>query len=201
MAVRSDAYCREGGMNLRKAGEDFYFLHKYTLDPFYGTITDTCVIPAARKSTRVPFGTGRAMIQAMEKKGDFGLSYNPKSIEALKAFFEQVLSEGKDIPNIEAHSKLPDTMQSYLSETGYQQEWNRIQKHSKNNQTFYAHFFRSFNAFRIMKFLHFSRDHFHPDIEVRETSRWLLGQYNTEAPDDIKAVLRSYRQWDRLGTL
>ena len=28
MAVRADAYAKQGGMNKRQAGEDFYFLHK-----------------------------------------------------------------------------------------------------------------------------------------------------------------------------
>ncbi|TNE50195.1 MAG: hypothetical protein EP344_17500, partial [Bacteroidetes bacterium] len=61
MAVRADAYQAQGGMNRRKAGEDFYFLHKFSpLEGFAG-ITATTVIPSPRISHRVPFGTGKAI--------------------------------------------------------------------------------------------------------------------------------------------
>ena len=33
MAVRAGDYNKMGGMNKRKAGEDFHFLHKFTIDP------------------------------------------------------------------------------------------------------------------------------------------------------------------------
>ena len=36
MAVRADAYLRQGGMNRRKAGEDFYFLNKFMVLGGYG---------------------------------------------------------------------------------------------------------------------------------------------------------------------
>lgn len=52
MAVRSDAYQKQGGMNKRKAGEDFYFLHKFTPLGGYSEIKTTTVIPSPRISHR-----------------------------------------------------------------------------------------------------------------------------------------------------
>ena len=55
MAVRAQAYVAQGGMNTRKAGEDFYFIHKFTHYADFGNIINTKVIPSARISDRVPF--------------------------------------------------------------------------------------------------------------------------------------------------
>ena len=52
---------RQGGMNKRQAGEDFYFLHKIIPLGHFGEINTTRVIPSPRPSDRVPFGTGRAV--------------------------------------------------------------------------------------------------------------------------------------------
>ncbi|MDP3433954.1 MAG: family 2 glycosyl transferase, partial [Bacteroidota bacterium] len=60
-AVRADAYVKQGGMNRRQAGEDFYFLHKLTKLGRLAEITDAFVYPSGRVSDRVPFGTGAAM--------------------------------------------------------------------------------------------------------------------------------------------
>ena len=60
-AVRADAYVKQGGMNRRQAGEDFYFLNKLTKLGKITEINDAYVYPSARVSDRVPFGTGAAM--------------------------------------------------------------------------------------------------------------------------------------------
>ena len=50
MTVRSTAYRKMGGMNMRQAGEDFYFLHKFIDINRFGEINTTTVYPAARPS-------------------------------------------------------------------------------------------------------------------------------------------------------
>src|SRR5204862_3217619 len=61
MAVRAGEYRQQGGMNKRKAGEDFYFLHKIIPLGGFGDLTGTTVYPSPRPSDRVPFGTGKAV--------------------------------------------------------------------------------------------------------------------------------------------
>jgi len=75
-AVRADAYVKQGGMNRRQAGEDFYFLNKLTNLGTVGEINDAWVFPSARVSDRVPFGTGAAMTKWMNEDGDLTLTYN-----------------------------------------------------------------------------------------------------------------------------
>ena len=62
MAVRSSVYQSQGGMNRRKAGEDFYFLQKIIQLGDFTELNATTVYPSPRRSTRVPFGTGKAVI-------------------------------------------------------------------------------------------------------------------------------------------
>jgi len=69
LACRVSAYVSCGGMNRRPGGEDFYFLQSLVktggVDKLYGTT----VHPAARLSTRVPFGTGPALLQLYDDPG------------------------------------------------------------------------------------------------------------------------------------
>ena len=91
MAVRSEAYQQQGGMNKRKAGEDFYFLHKLIPNGRFGDIVSTHTIPSPRLSDRVPFGTGKAMNDQINQKGEL-LSYHPQIFEDLKLFLTKVPS-------------------------------------------------------------------------------------------------------------
>jgi len=56
-AVKATSYVKQGGMNRKKSGEDFYFLHKIIPLGHFREINSTCVIPSPRESGRVPFGT------------------------------------------------------------------------------------------------------------------------------------------------
>lgn len=62
----AEAYAAAGGMNLRTAGEDFYFLQqlvKITLNTGGMRMLDCTVYPSARLSNRVLFGTGTRLKQ------------------------------------------------------------------------------------------------------------------------------------------
>ena len=67
MAVRAHAYARQGGMNRRQAGEDFYFMQKLVDGEQVENIAEATVFPSARLSHRVPFGTGKALSDAVEE--------------------------------------------------------------------------------------------------------------------------------------
>lgn len=58
-----DGYAAVRGMNNRQAGEDFYFLNKLAKLDGVRSIRSTTVYPSARSSTRVPFGTGKAIMK------------------------------------------------------------------------------------------------------------------------------------------
>lgn len=60
-AVRCGTYVRSGGMKVRKAGEDFYFLQQCAKCGGFFEEEEILVFPSARLSGRNPFGTGPAL--------------------------------------------------------------------------------------------------------------------------------------------
>lgn len=168
MAVRAQAYVAQGGMNTRKAGEDFYFIHKFTHYPEFGNIVNTSVIPSARVSDRVPFGTGRAMQSLIQDEAPL-TTYAPQSFAAIAKLIAQLplLYEGK----VEIKSSEP--MSFFLGNYNYKMKMEELRNNTSDYAAFRKRFFRWFDAFLCMKFLHFSRDQFHPNMPIAEAAQWL----------------------------
>jgi hypothetical protein len=163
MVVRSNAYQKMGGMNTRKAGEDFYFLHKFSAINRLGVINDTIVYPSARASHRVPFGTGRAVQSLLS--GAPQLTYNFSSFLMLSAMIEALpaLYEGEAVGNWIHH--LPIVVRTFFDTAEIQAKLVEIRSETKRYETFINRFYQWFNAFRLMKYLHQARDTF-PDLPV-----------------------------------
>ena len=79
--VDFESYIKIGGMNKRKAGEDFYFMEKLAKVVEINTIDSTTVYPSARSSWRVPFGTGQRVGRFLLHKQNEYLLYSPKRSE------------------------------------------------------------------------------------------------------------------------
>ena len=90
MAVKSKGYQKQGGMNKRKAGEDFYFLQKMMTLGNFTELTTTTTYPSPRVSDRVPFGTGRAMKNYLNGEVKKFTTYNFQSFMDLKVLVEQL---------------------------------------------------------------------------------------------------------------
>ena len=193
MAVRANAYASQGGMNRRKAGEDFYFLQKFMeIDGLYN-IRTTRTIPSPRPSHRVPFGTGKAIQQSLDNEKDLKFSYAFKVFENLKKIFNSVG---------EWYTEDPLDIQLLIEFVG-EEELNsqllRLRKLSKNKKDFKKRFFIWMNAFRILKFVHYLRDHHFRNTELlTEVPKLLasLGQ-KTHPRSDSKELLLQLRYLDR----
>ena len=96
MAVRADVYKKQGGMNKRKAGEDFYFLQKIFPLGAFTELTDTTVNPSPRGSDRVPFGTGKA-VRAHLAGNKIG-TYPLEAFLDLKMLFDRLPATDRDEP-------------------------------------------------------------------------------------------------------
>lgn len=198
MAVRADAYQQQGGMNRRKAGEDFYFLHKFTPLGHFAQINSTRVIPSPRTSDRVPFGTGKAVADLIRGRR-LPYTYSYQTFEDLKQLFEQVpnLWTGKTaLPELSLSAGLSD----FLRSIGFEEKLAEIRANTRQRSTFIQRFWRWFDAFQIMKFVHYARDHYYPDIPVQEAARWLLARRFECFPGpeaDIKSLLVLLREFHR----
>lgn len=202
MAVRALDYMKQGGMNRRQAGEDFYFLQKFIELGSFTELNSTRVIPSPRPSHRVPFGTGKAVNEITKQKGKYE-TYAPAGFSDLKVFFEGVnsLFSAKE-KEIEAWlDSLPKSISTYLVDNNFYSKLTEIQSNTTNIPTFRNRFFRWFNAFQLMKFLHFARDQFYPNVPVTEAMDWLIGLPDyvgiSRKGDNLKKHLTELRKWQR----
>lgn len=188
MAVRCSAYQQQGGMNKRKAGEDFYFIHKFTLLPGFGVLNSTRVIPSPRPSHRVPFGTGRAIQEITRQKGAYQ-TYAIESFEELRAFV-QLLPDLYREGDAALKSLATPLLHAFLETQDFAQRLEEIKRHSSSYPTFQNRFFRWFSAFLVMKYLHFAREQGRADVPVTPAAAALL--------DKLKAPYRSMQKQDLL---
>jgi hypothetical protein len=171
MACLSESYTAKGGMNKRKAGEDFYFLQKFIKDGVCGNIIDTTVIPSARKSERVPFGTGRAMLKYEEEDYEWQ-TYNPEAFLLLKPFIDSVDAfYDKEI----SFKGLDEELVSYLDTIDAKKNIENIKQNVASKVAFEKRFFQFFDAFQLMKYLHFMRDECGVlDVPIAEGINWYM---------------------------
>ena len=174
MAVRCSNYQKQGGMNKRKAGEDFYFIHKFTLLPGFANITDTRVIPSPRPSHRVPFGTGRAVQEMMTAEERHYYTYPPRSFIELKSFLGHLSA----IYHEEGQWEASPVLAGFLRKQDFQDKLSEMKHHSASYPTFLGRFYRWFNPFLVMKYLHFARDKGRADIPTGKAAAWLLAAFS-----------------------
>ncbi len=195
MAVKKSAYIKEGGMNKRKAGEDFYFIHKFTSKNTLGEIKSTTVLPSARVSDRVPFGTGKAIKDRLD--GDEPGTYNPQSYLALVALINKVAFFYTSDLKLQ-DLKLDDCLAKYLTAHNFDNVITEIKRNTTSKMAFEKRFWQWFNAFRLMKYLHYSRDNYYPNMAVEEAGNYLYNLLgNTTANLSAEELLLWFRKYDK----
>ena len=200
-AVRASAYVKQGGMNRRKAGEDFYFLHKMVLLGNYGNICSATVFPSARESDRVPFGTGAALKKWSEGSADLMTTYSLDAFIILKHFFSDPSSfSGKNEAELkQIFDQYPAVLQRYIEDSGVIKEILELQNNCSAPEIFTKRFFHRINAFWILKFLNYSHENFFSRGELFAESTRLLRLLNMKIPNDIspEQLLEIYRSLDK----
>jgi glycosyltransferase involved in cell wall biosynthesis len=153
ITIDVDTYFKVGGMNTRKAGEDFYFLHKTAAITTIKEINSTTIYPSDRLSDRVPFGTGRAL-QGYKATQSIP-TYSLQTFSDLKSYFSQrkLLFAGKKI------SPSP-SLAFFLNENGFEEAFAKMLVQANGNQNRLDHlFYQWWDGFKILKYVHFRRDH------------------------------------------
>jgi hypothetical protein len=204
-AVLAGVYCLEGGMNRRQGGEDFYFIQKVAQRGRWSDCNSTCVIPSSRPSDRVPFGTGLA-VRRLSIQSEILSTYDPRLFEMLRNLFSGLgtLRTGKGMDQmIKAQ---PAVLQSFLEEQKFEGALEEIRRNSASASAFRKRFWRWFNMFRIMKFLHFARERGYPDLSVAKAAPQMLQMIDPESlgiPSlgaHVIKLLLIYRMLDGMGT-
>ena len=162
-----DAYIKVGGMNTKKAAEDFYFLQKLAKHYTINRIGSTKVRPSARESWRVPFGTGRSMSDFSSNKKDI-LLYDADVYIILKDWLELLnsdLSLNSSLNLKEAKIIHPE-LYNFLERRGFSRDWEKILENSKSVKQLNHQRINWFDAFETLKLVHHLRDTSFPMIDI-----------------------------------
>ncbi len=173
-AVRAEAYVKQGGMNRRQAGEDFYFLNKLTKLGSITEINDAFVYPSARVSDRVPFGTGAAMTKWMNEDGDLTVTYNFAAFLDLKILFDQVDTLFRNSADEVFMASLPPSVQEYLQVLEFPIKLAEINQNSSSLSAFRKRFFQFFDGFIILRFLNLAHQKYYSQQNLSEAIKQLM---------------------------
>jgi hypothetical protein len=159
MAVRTEVYQKQGGMNKRKAGEDFYFLQKIFLLGNFGEINSCTVFPSCRSSDRVPFGTGKAIGDALSGKPI--MFYDPKVFSQISTFIKLIRRHHINM-NDDLMSEIPSELLSFLDSVNFNKKNREIISNVGNMNQYEKRFFAWFDGFMILKAVHYLSDNYFP---------------------------------------
>lgn len=200
MASSAATYIKFGGMNRHQAGEDFYFLQKIIPHGNFRELNSTCIYPSPRPSTRVPFGTGRAMMKYLENTAEGIKTYNLNSFLDLIPLFTNVdkIWDFDDKSTLELVESLPKGISTFLLENNAVNEIRRVKDNTANQKSFRKRFFLWFDAFMLLKYLNYSNEKFYSRECVQKESIKLgkLIGLPVEETTSIPELLRIYREKD-----
>jgi hypothetical protein len=168
MMCDHNAYMNIGGMNKRKAAEDFYFLEKLAKNYPINKIDSAIVYPSKRSSWRVPFGTGQRVTRFLSKTQDEYLLFDPAVFGILKEWLEiynsdaildpqEILNQAKEI-----HTEL----YNFLLQNNYPKQWEKILSNSKSAIQLTHQRKIWFDGFKTLKLIHHLRDTAFPKINM-----------------------------------
>jgi len=169
-----EGYMKVGGMNKRKAGEDFYFLQKlakiYKIDKVVGAI----VFPSARISTRVPFGTGPRIKRFLDNTKNEYLLYSPKIFVILKKWLEVLddelirltISKSWVLEIMQKAKEISPDLYNFLVEQNFENNWKNILQNSKSAEQIQKQKLNWMDGFRTLKLIHYLRDNAYPNQEM-----------------------------------
>jgi hypothetical protein len=162
-----EAYIKVGGMNTKKAAEDFYFLQKLAKHYTINRIGSTKVKPSARESWRVPFGTGRTINDISSNKKNI-LLYDADVYIILKDWLELLNSDLSLNSSliVKGAKTIHPELYNFLESRGLSKDWKKILENSKSIKQLDYQRKNWFDAFETLKLIHHLRDTSFPMIDI-----------------------------------
>lgn len=197
-AFRASAYVSVGGMNRRQGGEEFYFIQKLLQQGAYGEINNTCVYPSPRMSSRVPFGTGPSVKKMIENKELDYMTYNLQGFIDLKELLDKIeefyqISEEK---YNEIILTLPGRVRSFLVNSNFYSDLKPVGDNCSTIAVFKKRFFEVFSAFKLVKYINYTHEHFLERMPVFDAASELFELMNVGTEDvfEDSELLHKYRE-------
>ena len=198
IACKALAYVRCGGMNCRKAGEDFYFLQKLAKTDGVEPLTGTTVFPEPRVSTRVPFGTGRSMARLLDGDVRAVLFYPVAAFRVLSDWLQLVEEnlDGDAQELLACAAALSYVLADYLESIGWQTTWPGLQENHQTGPKRLQAFHAWFDGFRSMRLIHLLCDSWlcrgEPETIMPEYFSWA----GLACPETLVGMLEELRRYD-----
>ncbi|MCH1611824.1 MAG: hypothetical protein L7S72_00880, partial [Flavobacteriales bacterium] len=190
-ALTASAYARQGGMNRRKAGEDFYFINKLIKGEIFGEINDTKVIPSPRISHRVPFGTGRALLEGLNSQKDLSITYDFQCFEIINSWINSI--ENKDFK----YGNFSEKLKAYMDYEIWIKHHTMMLNNTNSHKSYLKLFYNIFDAFWMLKFIHFLRDNYYPNTSLLDNTNTLLVKMGYPIMGNITSQLEFLRKLDK----
>lgn len=196
MACTATAYAGMGGMNTRLAAEDFYFLQHLKKTSGISSVAGTQVLPSARASHRVPFGTGRSISRLLAGEESTVLFYQHECFAILGNWLELVASHlhacGQDLAQLAGRISLE--LEQYLDQAGFVEAWEKLRKNSRDQAALLCAFHAWFDGLRTLKLIHHLSDTRYlrkaPEEALAPFLHW-AGLEPLDDPDAQLSLLRS----------
>ncbi len=206
LAIPAAAYAEVRGFPKKNAAEDFYVLNKLAKVGRIARLSGTPLQAEGRPSDRVPFGTGRALLDLVAKRG--GLSsfrlYHPFVFAHLAAWLRVLASiarAGGDVgkPLGELPSANPyfrtDLLRESLERVGAFSAIRDAVRRSRDEKTLRRHLHTWFDAFRTLKLVHALRDGGIGSLPWREAlAEAPFTSLAASTEDDVEALRASLAQ-------
>jgi len=223
MAVSAFHYAKVRGFPKREAGEDFYLLNKLAKT---GSVLELALSPdckaieiAARRSDRVPFGTGAAVNKIMEfadPVGEFRF-YDPVVFGLLTLWLEslpEIWQSGSSELTTAGFARQAENYQQTRQETNQRQALltglqeikteealEHAFRQSKDLDQFTRQMHTWFDAFRTLKLIHNLRDGYYPSISYAKLEANPLFQHLLTKDPDLLAFYEHLRKNPAMETI
>jgi hypothetical protein len=168
MMCDHDAYIKIGGMNKRKAAEDFYFLEKLAKNFPINKVDSAKVYPSKRSSWRVPFGTGQRVTRFLSGTRDEYLLFDPAVFRILKEWLKIYNSDAvSDSPLVLNQAKeIHIELYNFLLQNDYPKQWEKILRNTKSGRQLKHQRKIWFDGFKTLKLIHHLRNTALPEINM-----------------------------------
>jgi hypothetical protein len=154
MVCNVETYVKAGGMNTKRAAEDFYFLESLAKVAGIETIDEKLVFPSNRRSDRVIFGTGKAVNTRLDS-GEIIKPYPDLIFDRLKKFLELF---HHDFPTAEelivAIQKSDEEVFNFLESYKFSSAMNGIYSSSRSSKQIARQKDVWFDALKTLRFVH-----------------------------------------------
>ncbi len=215
IAIDGLAYARVRGFPRRQAGEDFHVLAKLAKVGRIDRLTGDPIVLSARRSDRVPFGTGAAINKERERQehGKPFPAYDPRVFRWLGVWLRamhDLADPGHAGGNLRDHVRRrareePDLDEAVLWSIlgridAIDPAINSVQRHGDLTRSLNE----SFDALKTLRFIHALRDQRFPEIPIEqailEAPFLELAHRENDIPSKLESIRRTLARREGFST-